>query len=301
VSIHCKNLLSLVVLVPFCFGGVASNPFLRPGSNRPVPKAIPVTPPPKPAPNPAIANEVEFKGYFLLKGVPHFCIFNKKANVGEWIKLTEKTFEEFEAQAFDLASETLTLAFNGQDFTLTLEQTKSLPPQTLPSPALPKVKPPLGASSSSSSTPKVMPPKPRNAPKLPNWLTSRMTSRSKSSSPSSSIRNPLSESLSTSSSRIRIPPVRTFPYSSQATTDLSSPRTDETTFTSGTSNPGSNISDVAVEARSPSSLGTTGQSDIDGISDPDNQSDLDNLPPPPPPPNILPPSPPPDIIPSLDE
>ena len=108
-----------------CWAGVAVNPFLRPGSNSPPPKVEPPPPPPKPLINPSIAQEVEFRGYFLLKGIPHFCIFNKKANLGEWIKLSEKTYEEFEAQAFDLQSETLTLAFNGQNFTLTLMQSKS--------------------------------------------------------------------------------------------------------------------------------------------------------------------------------
>jgi hypothetical protein len=76
--------------------------------------------------DPAFAKEVEFRGYFLLKGIPHFCIFNKKSNFGEWIKLSETTYEEYKAQSFDLESETLTLAFNGQDFTLSLEQSKLL-------------------------------------------------------------------------------------------------------------------------------------------------------------------------------
>ena len=96
-------------------------PLLRPGSNRPpLQETPPPPPPPPPKINPAFSKEVEFRGYFLLKGIPHFCIFNKKSNFGEWIKLTEKTEEEFEAQAFDLESETLTLAFSGQTFDLTL-------------------------------------------------------------------------------------------------------------------------------------------------------------------------------------
>ena len=152
VSTRCKNLLAFVIFSPFCFGGVASNPFLRPGSNRPPPQVTPPPPPPKPAPNPAIANEVEFRGYFLLKGVPHFCIFNKKANLGEWIKLTEKTYEEFEAQAFDLETETLTLAFNGQEFTITLMESSKSPPPTKPTTQwITKVKLPSGVTSSSGS------------------------------------------------------------------------------------------------------------------------------------------------------
>jgi hypothetical protein len=307
----CKNLLAFVIFSPFCFGGVASNPFLRPGSNRPPPQVTPPPPPPKPALNPAIANEVEFRGYFLLKGVPHFCIFNKKANLGEWIKLTEKTYEEFEAQAFDLESETLTLAFNGQDFTLTLEQSKSTPLQTSPASALPKVKLPPGVSTSSSGSPKVMPPKPRTAPKLPDWLANRMASRTSSSYSS---RSPLIGSTGQSSSGLPMPSSRSVPYStarvtgSTSTTSPGSPIsvTTERSFQPGlsnTSNP--SPSGVPIDSgENPSSSAPTinvPDNDNSEVTDADEQAELDDLPPPPPPPNILPPSPPPDILPSLDE
>ncbi|MDA0343981.1 MAG: hypothetical protein O3B07_07300 [Verrucomicrobia bacterium] len=296
-SIRCKNLLALIVLSPFCFGGVASNPFLRPGSNRPPPQVSPPPPPPKPAPNPAIANEVEFRGYFLLKGVPHFCIFNKKANLGEWIKLTEKTYEEFEAQAFDLESETLTLAFNGQDFTLTLEQSKSMPQQTSPTPALPKVKLPPGVSTSSSGTPKVMPPKPRTQPKLPDWLADRLASRTGSSYSSQS---PSVGSTGKSSSGLPLPPSRIAPFSS---TSITGGTSSSTPFT------GSPISSTTErtfqpDLSNPSSAAPTIQvpSNVDlPVTETNEQTGLEDLPPPPPPPNILPPSPPPDILPSLDE
>jgi hypothetical protein len=311
VSTCCKNLLAFVIFSPFCFGGVASNPFLRPGSNRPPPQVTPPPPPPKPAPNPAIANEVEFRGYFLLKGIPHFCIFNKKANLGEWIKLTEKTYEEFEAQAFDLESETLTLAFNGQDFTLTLEQSKSTPPQTSPGSALPKVKLPPGVSTSSSGSPKVMPPKPRTAPKLPDWLANRMASRTGSSYSS---RSPLIGSTGQSSSGLSIPSSRSVPYSagrvpeSTSTTSSGSPisATTERSFQPGlsnTSNPSPTGVPLGSGENSSSSTPTINVPDNDNseVTDADEQTELDDLPPPPPPPNILPPSPPPDILPSLDE
>ena len=297
-STRCKNLLALVIFSPFCFGGVASNPFLRPGSNRPPPQVAPPPPPPKPAPNPAIANEVEFRGYFLLKGIPYFCIFNKKANMGEWIKLTEKTYEEFEAQTFDLATETLTLAFNGQDFTLTLEQSKSTPLQPTPASALPKVKLPPGVSSSSSGFPKVMPPKPRTAPQLPDWLASRMASRTGSSYSS---RSPSIGSTGQSSSGFPMPSSRIAPPSTSSrisTTD----RTLQPGF-SNTSNPSPR--DVpSGSGENPSSstptINVLGK-DNSEVTDADGQSELDDLPPPPPPPNILPPSPPPDILPSLNE
>jgi hypothetical protein len=296
VSTRCKNLLAFVIFSPFCFGGVASNPFLRPGSNRPPPQVTPPPPPPKPAPNPAIANEVEFRGYFLLKGIPHFCIFNKKANMGEWIKLTEKTYEEYEAQAFDLESETLTLAFNGQDFTLSLEQSKSTPQQTSPASALPKVKLPPGVSTSSSGSPKVMPPKPRTAPQLPDWLANRMASRTGSSYSS---RSPSIGSSGQRSSGLPLPSTRTAPTSSTRITG-SSPSS-----VPSTGNPISSITEGTFQPNlsNPSSATSTIQEPNNNlpVTETNEQTGLEDLPPPPPPPNILPPSPPPDILPSLDE
>ena len=312
-SVLCKNLILLLVLLPFCFGGVANNPFLRPGSNRPPPPVNTPPPPPKPVPKPAFAKEVEFRGYFLLKGIPYFSIFNKKANLGEWIKLNEKTYEEFEAQAFDLESETLTLAFSGQDFTLTLEQSKSTPQKASPIPALPKVKLPSGistSSTSSSGTRKTMPPKPRVAPKLPDWLANRMASPSGSSysrAPSSR------SSVSVGSSGMSLPPSLVAPtYSSGSTggsssfsPSLGSPTT-VSTFTpvsSSTSGESPSSPSVVSSANSiPSNPITPDQgNENDPIIETSDQSELENLPPPPPPPNILPPTPPPDILPSLDE
>ena len=299
-----------------CWAGVASNPFLRPGSNRTPPKVVPAPPPPKPIPNPAFAKEVEFRGYFLLKGIPHFCIFNKKANFGEWIRLTEKTYEEFEAQSFDLDSETLTVAFNGQSFNLTLEQSKSSPTISPSPPGLPKVK--LPSNTSVSGNPKVMPPRPKSAPKLPPWLANRMSSRATSQSsanlarPSSTRFAPPSRRPSTVSNQLANP-VGVSPRS--ATNTLPSNISSTTSSTVSSDSPGSNISSTPVTSVSTNpSLSPSVTSDGNQIDNSlsselaqdtnlnkDQQSELDDLPPPPPPPNILPPSPPPDIVPSMDE
>lgn len=296
-----------------CWAGVASNPFLRPGSNRPPPQATP-PPPPKPVVNPSFAQEVEFRGYFLLKGIPHFCVFNKKANFGEWIKLTEKTHEEFEAQAFDLETETLTLAFNGQNFNLGLEQRKSSTGVAPPPAALPKVS--LPRPTSASGNPRVMPPRPSSAPKLPDWLASRMSSRTSSNA---NPRTPGSLSspyrpMPTSSSRIN-PPGTTTGYSGSRSTESSFRNVSSTatvppgvsssgSFSSPSSisfgdnpNPVPNFTSSGNQAQVPSSRGLPQNTNLND----DGQNDLENLPPPPPPPNILPPSPPPDILPSLDE
>ncbi len=291
------------VLSSLCWGGVASNPFLRPGSNRPPPKVNTPPPPPKPLPNPAFANEVEFRGYFLLKGIPHFCIFNKKANFGEWIKLTEKTYEEFQAQAFDLESETLTLAFNGQNFTLTLEQSKNSGNLPNASSSLPKVN--LPPNSSASTSPRVMPPRPKSAPKLPEWLASRVSSRASSV--------PASPNPSRSRGSRYVPPPRSSTVLSNqvgASATLFQPSTSNSSFRNSSpadlsapsvpaSNPEVNFPNPLIEAPTDTSS-PSGPEQDKGVSEND-QSDLDDLPPPPPPPNILPPSPPPEILPSLDE
>ena len=302
----------ILLFTSICWAGVASNPFLRPGSNRTPPKVVPAPPPPKPIPNPAFAKEVEFRGYFLLKGIPHFCVFNKKANFGEWIKLTEKTYEEFEAQAFDLDSETLTLAFNGHSFDLTLEQSKSSPAISPPPASLPKVNLPSNTTVSGNS--KVMPPRPKVAPKLPDWLANRMASRSSS---------PLSSSASRSSAFRFTPPSRsTSTFSSPV--GFSQPSTENLFPSSNSPNPSSSVSSgfpsrdlpsttlapVSDPVSPPSSSSFDGTEQVnsspsDISQDPsmseEDQNELDDLPPPPPPPNILPPSPPPDIVPSLDE
>ena len=313
------SLLSFIVLSSFSWGGVAGNPFLRPGSNRPPPTISPPPPPPKPMIDPAFAKEVEFRGYFLLKGIPHFCIFNKKSNFGEWIKLSEKTYEEYKAQSFDLESETLTLAFNGQDFTLSLEQSKASPVSSPKASGLPKIKLPSSVSSSSSGNQKVMPAKPKSAPKLPDWLANRVSSRSSSNNRSSSSPSSFNSSTS-SSSGIRSSTPSMMPFSrSRGTTSSTTGSVGNSIGSSipprvgGSSTPSTyqvpQLPSSSTSSSPPTSPGNSPDSSGGEVSgDEQNtdtgsneQTDLEDLPPPPPPPNILPPSPPPDILPNLDE
>ncbi len=296
------NAFLFFVLSSLCWAGVASNPFLRPGSNRPPPQVHSPPPPPQPAPNPAFANEVEFRGYFLLKGVPHFCIFNKKANFGEWIKLTEKTYEEFHAQAFDLETETLTLAFNGQNFTLSLEQSKSSSSPANASPTLPKVN--LPTSPSTATNQRIMPPRPKSAPQLPDWLANRVSSRTSSSSTGSTLSRsrgsqfvPPPRSSAGVPNQVGVPIGMSQPsgnslFRNSTPTSIPSVSAPSSVKVSNFANPSS---DFQSGIPSPSEIvqDTNLQENV--------QSDLDDLPPPPPPPNILPPSPPPDILPSLDD
>ena len=290
VYVWCINTFFFVVLSSLSWSSVASNPFLRPGSNRPPPKQTsPPPPPPQPKIDPAFSKEVEFRGYFLLKGIPHFCIFNKKSNFGEWIKLTEKTEEEFEAQAFDLDSEILTLAFSGQTFDLTL-----INPSPFKSPASPKQT--IGSTNSSAgrgnksttSQPKIMPPKPDRVPQLPSWLTSRMGNRLNSASDATDG----SISPRSSSGNRSIPPrLPTFSSTRSPTTNNSSKSGSASVVRSVDSPDGVALTTDANVEFPEAQESTTTVEDLD----------LEGLPPPPPPPNILPPSGPPNLIPSRDD
>ena len=173
----------LFCFVPFLGGSVAPNPFLKPGSNRKPPPPSPPIATPRPTVRPNIAQEIEFKGYFILQGKAYFSLFNKKVNHSEWISISEKTYEDFMAQEFNMETETLTILYEGQTFDLSLIQSKSgsgLPslsnglssnPGPVSSPAQPKM-------------PRYMPPKPKNTPKIPSWLVNNKSSNSMPRPPS---------------------------------------------------------------------------------------------------------------------
>jgi hypothetical protein len=286
-------------------GGVASNPFLRPAVAPPPKPAVP-PPPPKPQVNPSLAKEVQFRGYFLFKGVPHFCVFNTKSNHGEWIRLNEKTFEEFEAHSFDLEAESLTLHFNGQEIILSLIESttggsKSANPASVPSQSTNNYS---TTSKPSSSTPKVMPPRPTVRPKLPDWLANRTVNRappSASYSPSSkstfspyAVLPPRGQSIGigTSSEPVTANVTQGQIMANQITQPKSGVRSNSTS--SNTLLTGTEANDQFVDSSSPS----ISESNSEIIS---TNNDLENLPPPPPPPNILPPGPPPNILPSRDD
>ena len=121
-----------------------------------------------------------------------------------------------------------TLAFNGHSFDLTLEQV-NFKQYLLPA-SLPKVNLPSNTSVSGNS--KVMPPRPKVAPKLPDWLANRMASRSSS---------PLSSSASRSSAFRFTPPSRsTSTFSSPF--GFSQPSTENLFPSSNSPNPSSSVS-----------------------------------------------------------
>ena len=287
----------LFCLGPFLLGSVAPNPFLKPGSNRkPPPPGRPIVSP-KPIARPNIAQEIEFKGYFILQGKAYFSVFNKKVNHAEWITIREKTYEDFMAEQFNLETETLTIVYEGQSFDLKLIQSKSgsaLPSSNNGSP-LSK----LGPSAAKPKLPQYMPPKPKNTPKIPAWL---VNNKSNNTMPGSS-----NQSASLNNKRNSIPSLPGLPYPGFV------PRRTPSTLPPSTAlppnNPFTNTPNIQSQpSNSPSNIqspnsessGNAEPSESSGLENLNSEIDLENLPPPPPPPNILPPSPPPNLLPSRE-
>ena len=298
---HCNpvflrlNIFFLLVLYINAFGSVAPNPFLKPGSKQkpPVPAKPSFTP--KQIIRPDLAKELEFKGYFIFKDEVYFSLFNKKVNYGEWIKINEKTLEEISAESFDLDTETLTVAFEGQTFELNLlgpTATNGIPSPSSPSPFISK----STSNPSVSSEPKVMPPKPKSTPVIPSFLVNKQTTNPfPSFSGKSGNLNPSSSAISSRIPGLPYPgfvPRRSIPDS--LTSVVSSPGDSSTNLTT-------NKTDNSINNDVPFNpfIGSV----INDKNSKFNNSeiDLNSLPPPPPPPNILPPSPPPNLVPSREE
>ena len=237
------------------------------------------------------SQDVEFRGYFYLNGMPRFCIYNVEAQFSEWITLGEATFEEFNASGFDLDSETLTVTFKNQSFNLNLYGPTSSPPSAPPGRTPPH---PRTTKAPSPSQPKRMPPVPKFVPQLPAAVTGPV--------PSPAI--PISQQVSSSGKRAPPPSGSSFPVlpgpvipgpMARPSSPVASPN----------ATPPSSASAPAPPAQSFAPAPTVSQTPLPG-SNPNPGSgegteiDFSNLPPPPPPPNILPPSAPPDIQPSRE-
>ena len=296
------NILLVIGLFlhPLTFSDTVPNPFLRPGTKNlpPVPKqTFKSAPPPK-----DFSKELEFRGYYMLKGKPYFCLFNKKSNHGEWVALSDSTYEEFQVHQFDLDSEKLTVLYEGVEFDLSLlhggsgspvgNQSATLNSSSTQAPSNPTNVPSVNTSSrNNNGTPRYMPPRPSKTPTLPSWLVNRGPA-------------PLGDRSDTVSSSINnysgIVPRRVVTNSvigsssNQANSGISTPNLKPSI--SNTFNLINNSDNGANVSFPPT--------DSNGITqDPSSTSsdfDLDSLPPPPPPPNITPPTPPPNILPSRE-
>ena len=300
VRLFLTGFLSLFLFSNSLFSGVVQNPFLRPSPNVPSNKVLPL-PPPKPTKkiNPNLSKEVEFKGYFIYRGDPFFCVFNKKTKRGEWIQLNEKTYEEFQAHSFDLEKESLTLRFNNQDIVLTLEKSKfdfSSPSNTSRISTPKSNNYSSNTQGNSSSKPAVMPPRPKTRPELPERISSSRTSQR-----TPAIVRPQTSTSSSVSSFPVLPPFSSSSVVSRGSVQAKSPiisnaqpgRMSNRSIQIPNFSSNSPSSSTSGLVNSGSGLEQSEQSDGVTIED-----ELDNLPPPPPPPRIFPPGPPPNIIPA---
>ena len=268
---------------------VSINPFLRPGSNQKPAPSVPIDAGRTKIPQVNISREIEFRGYFLLKGEPFFCLFNKKSNHGEWIALNEATFENFEVSEFDLETETITILFDGQTFSMSLLESKSSPSpkSSLPKSTIAGLPIPSSKGTKASTAPIYMPPKPTETPTLPPWLINRKNALS-------------NERQASDTTNLMFP--GTSPVYAGAV-----PRRIQTS-SPATGGGGNRISEnpaniiQAPNFNNTRQVQQTAENQFDPLEDEktSNEINLDDLPPPPPPPNILPPTPPPNIIPVRD-
>ena len=281
---------------------VSRNPFLRPGSKqKPPPPPVRSSYTPNPVPQKDMSKEIEFRGYFFLKGKPFFCLLNKKSNHAEWVSLSEITYEQFEASEFDMESEVLTVIYEGSRYDLSLIQGgSSIGPKSDLSKN--KTASPINSKRSASSTvtsPRYMPPRPKSAPQLPTWLVNRnKNSFSSSSGSGSSAKNTFSNAVPR-----RIIPNLPQPNRNDFSNDFTSPSSSSSQNTNNPNNIINRITRTSSGSSSESTVGNVVENVIEDSSaniSADSDFDLDSLPPPPPPPNITPPSPPPNILPSRE-
>ena len=291
-----------VIMPSILLAGVSSNPFLRPGSSRqppPPPKSVSVPP----AKISDAQKEVEFRGYFILKGNPFFCIFNKKSGHAEWLAVSESSYESYLIEEFDIQSEKLILSFEGQSFPLSLMDSKAGGSGGVLSKSTQARNANLTNKSPSKQTTRFMPPRPKNTPTLPDWLSKKREGSSASSA------QPFSRSYPGAVPRRTTPGpfFRGLPNPSQALSNASSTSLASSQTVSNSPKPAAqrNIqqtSSSAVNVQEVNSVSSGNLINEAATAGNDEGSILlENLPPPPPPPNILPPSPPPDIQPSRDE
>ena len=280
------------------FGSVSSpNPFLRPGGQQKPPPVQTNNLRPKPIPQKDMSKEIEFRGYFILKGKPFFCLLNKKSNHAEWISLSEDTYEEFKAHEFDMGSEILTVLYEGVPYELSLLQGGSSigSNKAVPGKAKSSFTPSI---SSTPSTPKYMPPRPKSAPKLPPWLVNKKSTPS----PFTSSNTGMTTSGVAGAVPRRIVPGLPFPVPNSQETTRSNFQTNPSPLNRTTiaSTPEVSNAVPSPSSNSVSEIGNVVNQETTNLPAQNDTLDLDSLPPPPPPPNITPPTPPPNILPSRE-
>ena len=238
------------------------------------------------------SQDVEFRGYFYLDGVPRFCLYNVQAQFSEWVSLGESTYEEYSATDFEAESETLTVTYGSQSFNLNLYGPSTTIPgarPSVPTRSAPPPSPPKPATPQASSS-KVMPPVPKFTPQPPAALVK--------SNPSSFA--PRSAGPAATSRRVHPPSAPLFPLLPGGGSPAPAPQPSPAA-SPGVRSPAGPTSVSRVPSTSPAVSSSPQTQDPAPSAQSESEIDLSSLPPPPPPPNILPPSAPPDIQPSREE
>ena len=298
-------------------GAVAPSPFLPPGYNsRPTGQPIQSPRNPKPqTPKVQISKEIELGGFFSLgtgeSRKLYFSLLNKKVNHSQWITIGEKTDEDFLAESFDFDTETLTVRFgdSSQDLSLRMSKDTSLGKR-----GSSNTRNIASTTASTSSKPRIMPPRPKTTPTLPPWLANRSASGSSRAGGGHAGSSPSKVGTSGLSSGSAPQATQTFsgdrsggyvprPINRVNSPIMPSPSTRDPSYAGSTSAPNDSGIGTPSTNTSPSSstlISDSGSIDSGG-GESGSQIDLKNLPPPPPPPDILPPGPPPNIVPSRED
>jgi hypothetical protein len=150
--------LLAIVFISLMYAGVLSNsllcqsnPFLRPGANKPKAPTVqkPASLPPKPIP---VNPNIEFRGYYEFQGEWKIALFDKAKNQGFWLSKGE-TVADFESVVESFNPETEVLKLRG-GMSLSLKDSDKT---TLPVPSGQPVKPSAPAKPALKAT-KVAPP-----------------------------------------------------------------------------------------------------------------------------------------------
>ena len=100
----------------------SSNPFLPPGYGEK-----------KEAPKPAvqsngpISREIEFRGFFKMKGQYQFSLYNKRDQKSYWLKENEAAAQGISVRNYDSGSQSLTVSMSGRTERITLISASSSP------------------------------------------------------------------------------------------------------------------------------------------------------------------------------
>ena len=100
----------------------SSNPFLPPGygEKKEAPKPVVQS-------NGPISREIEFRGFFKMKGQYQFSLFNKRDQKSYWLKENEAAAQGISVRNYDSGSQSLTISMSGRTERITLIAANSSP------------------------------------------------------------------------------------------------------------------------------------------------------------------------------